>query len=398
MNAMAPIRPGGEGSRLQGILAFVQDSESETMLRRVAGQLALPNFDVRRGGVDVAVKDLKAERSPALLFIDVTGIDRVLDAVQALSDVCEPQLQVVVIGATNDVGLYRALIRMGVADYLFKPMTAELLEAVIWRLMSGTEREGQGRLGKLVAVSGARGGAGASSIAANVASYLADKASRRVCLLDLDVTTGAQAMLLGTRPNAGLAEALEVPGRVDDLFLERATISVSPRLDLLASEMPAGRVPVITSEAAEALLGRLQRNYHYVVMDIPIAVRELCAPLLAAVHAQLLVTEATLLGARDAGTRLNVGGGQRIVLVHNKAGRPGDLSAEDFATGLRRQPDATIPFLPRVFGSAINLGRPAWQDEPRAETAIAILARELSGQPVRTEPIPAWKRLIGLAP
>ena len=251
MNFMAPMRSGGESGRLQGVLAFVVDAESETMLRRVAAQLALPNFDVRRGGVDIAIKYLKAERSPALLFIDVTGIDRVLDAVQALSDVCEPQLQVVVIGASNDVGLYRGLMRMGVADYLFKPMTAELLEAVIWRLMNGTERVDQGRLGKLVAVSGARGGTGASSIAANVASYLADKAARRVCVLDLDVSTGAQAMLLGTRPNAGLAEALEVPGRVDDLFLERATIAVSPRLDLLASEMPAGRVPMITAEGAE---------------------------------------------------------------------------------------------------------------------------------------------------
>ncbi len=398
MNFMAPMRSGGESGRLQGVLAFVVDAESETMLRRVAAQLALPNFDVRRGGVDIAIKYLKAERSPALLFIDVTGIDRVLDAVQALSDVCEPQLQVVVIGASNDVGLYRGLMRMGVADYLFKPMTAELLEAVIWRLMNGTERVDQGRLGKLVAVSGARGGTGASSIAANVASYLADKAARRVCVLDLDVSTGAQAMLLGTRPNAGLAEALEVPGRVDDLFLERATIAVSPRLDLLASEMPAGRVPMITAEGAEALLGRLQRSYHYVVMDIPIAVRDLCAPLLAAVHAHLLVTEANLLGARDAGARLNLASGQRVVLVHNKAGRPGDLSTDDFSAGLRRPPDATIPFLPRVFGNAINLGRPAWHDEPRAETAIAILARELSGQPVQIEAVPTWKRLIGLAP
>ncbi len=398
MNAVTPIRAAADGQRLQGVLAYVEDAETEAVLRRVASHLALPGFEVRRGGIAMAERDLKSQRSPALLFVDVGSVDRVLDAVQSLSDVCEPQLQLVVIGEANDVGLFRGLITLGVADYLFKPLTAELLESVMWRLTNGGARSNDGRLGKLVAVSGARGGAGASSIAANLGTYLAEKASRRVVLVDLDIRTGAQALMLGQKPNSGLAEALEVPGRIDDLFLERATIAIGPRLDLLASELPAGRVPVITAEAGEALLGRLQRSYHYVVMDVPAALRDACEPLLASAHVQLLATEATLLSARDATHRLQAAGAsQRQILVQSKSGRPGDLSAEDFATALGRAPDCTVPFLPRAFGAAVNLGRPAWQDEPRAEAAVALLSRELSGQKVRASPAPAWRRLLGLS-
>lgn len=399
MNVAAPVKPAPhENRRLQGILAYVQDGESEAVLRRVATHLALPGFEVRRGGIATAQRDLKFQRSPAILFVDVGGVDTVLEAVSDLSEVCEPQLQVVVIGESNDVGLYRGLLALGVADYLFKPLTAELVEAVVWRLTNGSPRGTEARLGKLVAICGTRGGVGASSIAANLASYLAEKASRRVALVDLDVRSGAQALLLGAKPNSGLAEALEVPGRIDDLFLERATIAVGPRLDLLASEMPADRVPVPKLDGGEALIGRLQRSYHYVLMDVPLPLRDAAKSLLATAHVQLFLLDATLLALRDTVQRMEAASalGQRQILVHNKVGRPGDLPTAELATALGRAPDASIPFLPRAFNSGLNLGRPAWREDQRAEAAIALLARELSGQAVKAQQAPRWKQILGL--
>jgi pilus assembly protein CpaE len=168
MNAFAPIGTT-DSNRISGVLAYVQDADTEAALKRVAVHLALPGFEVRRGNITTATADLRQQRSPALLFVDVAGIDRVLDAVQALSEVSEPQLQVVVIGETNDVGLFRGLLRLGVSDYLFKPVTSELLEQMVIRLTGGTLDGSDPRLGKLVAVTGARGGVGASTIAANLA-------------------------------------------------------------------------------------------------------------------------------------------------------------------------------------------------------------------------------------
>ncbi|WP_310476671.1 P-loop NTPase, partial [Sandarakinorhabdus sp.] len=361
---------------------------------------ALPGFDVRRGNIATATADLRQQRSPALLFVDVAGIDRVFDAVQALSEVSEPQLQVVVIGETNDVSLFRGLLRLGVSDYLFKPVTSELLEQLVIRLTGGRLDGSDPRLGKLVAVTGARGGVGTSSIAANLAHYLAEKAGRRVALLDLDLISGAQPLLLGVAPNAGLADALEAPGRIDDLFLERATISVTGRLDLMASEVVPERAPIVTAEAVAALLVRLQRAYHYVIVDVPKVAMVRSQALLDAAPLQILVNEATLLAARDSAARqqLASAAGQRQILVHNMAGRPGDLADADFAATLKRPPDVAVPFLPQVFGQAINMGQPAWASDPRAEAGIALLARELSGQGVTTAPVPAWKRWLGLVP
>lgn len=408
MTLLTPIQPApGDPGRLTGVHAWVRDAETEAVVRRVAAHMMLPGFEVQRGTIFEAEKRLRAERSPAVLIVDASGIDRMLDAVQALSEVCEPQLQVVVVGEVNDVGLFRRLLAMGVADYLFKPLTADMLEAVIMRL-SGNEAHGSNaRLGKLVAVRGGRGGVGASSIAANLASYLSEQASRRVVLVDLDTEGGTQALMLGAAPNSGLAEALAVPGRIDDLFLERATISLSPRLDLMASEMAASQqtagmdpAAVVPAEAAEALLGRLQRIYHYVVMDVPLARRGQMAALLDAAQVHVVAVDATIPGARDGGRALRAADarGARTIALHAMAGRPGDLGAEDFAAALGLAPDCAMPFLPQAFGAAQNLGRPAWSEDSRVAAAISLLARELSGQSVATVRAPAWKRWIGLAP
>jgi pilus assembly protein CpaE len=155
----------------------------------------------------------------------------------------------------------------------------------------------------------------------------------------------------------------------------------------------------MTVEAADVLFGRLQRSYHYVIVDVPQVAFARSQTLLASANMQVLVTEATLLAARDTAAR-QAGGAlftQRQILVHNRAGRPGDLSDADFAGALKRPPDLAVPWLPRAFGQAINLGQPVWQAEAKAEAAVALLAREISGQPVNVTAPPAWKRLLGLA-
>lgn len=394
MNAVTVIAPAGDG-RLNGVAAYVLDADSEATLRRAAAHLALPGFELHHGNVDAAMRDLKAKRSPALLFVDVCDTDMVADAMQRLSEVCEPQLQVVVIGRENDVGLYRELLAMGVADYIFKPLTTQLVEKLMRQLTTtaAARPAAAARQGKLVVVSGARGGVGTSSVACNVASYLAEKAERRVVLVDLDTSAGAQALMLGVEPNAGLAEALDSPSRIDDLFVERATIAVGARLDLLASEQPIDRAAPIKLEASETLIERLRKKYFYVIVDLPRGLGPVADALVAAADLRLLVTEATLIGARDAGRTPPIAG-RRTIVVHNKAGRPGDLGDGDFAAALLRAPDVALPYHPRAFGVGVNLGTPAWRSGGPVEAAVARLAMELTGRSGAIKPPTLLDRIL----
>src|SRR5260370_15770303 len=96
-----------------------------------------------------------------------------------IADVCEPGVTVVAIGDRNDVGLYRDLTEAGVADYIVKPLTRELLsKALAPRTNAGELGRVTLKLGKMIAVTGARGGGGTTTLAVEVAHDLAHPPAR----------------------------------------------------------------------------------------------------------------------------------------------------------------------------------------------------------------------------
>ena len=92
----------------------------------------------------------------------------------------------------------------------------------------------------MIAVCGAAGGAGATTIAVSTALELADKTKGSVALLDLNLQHGAASVTLGVRPGPGLRMALEEPDKADTLLLERSSIGVAPRVRLVAADEPLG--------------------------------------------------------------------------------------------------------------------------------------------------------------
>ncbi|MDV7396632.1 P-loop NTPase, partial [Arthrospira platensis SPKY1] len=88
----------------------------------------------------------------------------------------------------------------------------------------------------MVAVIGARGGVGATTVAVNCAWLLAHDLELKTALIDLDLYFGSCALALDVEPGKGFREALENPERIDGLFLERAMVRVSDKLFLLAAE------------------------------------------------------------------------------------------------------------------------------------------------------------------
>ena len=72
----------------------------------------------------------------------------------------------IVIGRHNDVLLYRELTRRGVSDYLISPVgTIDVVRSVCG-LFSAPDAK---PVGRVIAVIGAKGGVGASTVAHNIA-------------------------------------------------------------------------------------------------------------------------------------------------------------------------------------------------------------------------------------
>ena len=294
------------------IIAFVRDGDTDTALQDLMAQQQAGPLHVARGTVRDAIKFLeKQQRAPRLLIVDVSGDELPLSEVDALAEACEPTVSVVVLGERQDVGLFRELIRLGVADYLVKPILPDLIAPHI----SGTDpklRSQPHRTGKVVAVAGARGGIGTTTVATAVAWTLANRENRRCALVDLNPYGGTLSVQLNTE-SGGLVEALENADHLDALFLERTLVQQGPRLFTLTAELPFDQDAAMDDKAVEALIQTLERQFHYVVLDVPRMPGSLYAYVLRRAGVRVLISDRTVPAMRDL-TRM-------LGLIDNTSGR-----------------------------------------------------------------------------
>jgi len=366
------------------IIAFVGDQATETVLREGMLEAVPQGFEIRRGTVRAAIAALKKMATPHTLIVDVSGEDQPLSALSDLSEVVEPDVRVLVIGDRDDLNFYRQITRgLGVGEYLYQPLMRDMVARYFGQLIqrSGLLPEG-GQGGRVVTVTGARGGTGASTIAANLAWHFGVEERRHTVLLDADLHRGTAAMLLGATTGPGLRTALEAPERIDELFVERAAQSVSKRLHVLAGEEKLTESINYSENAAARLLDALRRRYNFVVIDVPYSALPLHRDLLMLAHQRVLVMDPTLAAVRDTLRLLALPNGpmqpRRGVLALNRDNLPGGLNRRQLEEGLKMQPDVVIPNLPKVVGHAASMGEAAVAVRGGFRTGMLLLAREVA--------------------
>lgn len=371
--------------------AFVLDSDSEGILRKVFGDIGLVDARVRHGGIDTAIETYVEQPTPPLLVVDVSGVADPMLRMNRLADIVDPKTEVIVVGDKNDIVLYRDLKALGVAEYFFKPLVSSLMARACGSAGTDSEPRLQ-RSGKLILVLGVRGGVGASTIAVASAWKFAESHERRVLFLDLDLQGGDAALQLDMSPSHALREALEHPDRVDELFLERGITHVTPRLDLFAGLEPLSDSSALSEEAVLKLLPLLLVRYRYVFVDLPDFAAVRMSGLLHLPNTVLLVSDGGLASARDVvrwRERIGPNSPERATLhVLNKAGAPGGLPSEEFLRAVGTPPDIVIPYDKDIPAAAIvNIN--AVSECSAMKRGIGALSRQLIGRAEGSAPKPS---------
>ena len=406
--------PAAEAKRPERprIVAFVGDQETEAALRDGLTEAAPQGFEIHRGTVRAAMAALRKMPTPTVLIVDISGEDQPLATLGELSDVVEPDVRVLVIGDRDDLNFYRQITHgLGVLEYLYRPLMRDMLSRYFGPLIAHGAPVFEGvQGGRVVTVTGARGGTGASTIAANLAWHFGVEAGRHTVLLDADLHRGTAAMLLGAKTGPGLRTVLEAPDRIDELFVERAAQPVSKRLHVLAGEEKLTESVTYTPNAAARLLEALRRRYNFVVIDVPWSANPLHRDLLMMAHQRVLVMDPTLASVRDTLRLMALPNGpmqpRRGVLVLNRENLRGGLNRRQLEEGLKMRPDVVIADLPKLVGQAANMGEPAITARGAFRDGMLLLAREVafvrlldSGTPPNTaaKTIPGrLRRMLGL--
>ncbi|MCE7795847.1 pilus assembly protein CpaE [Sphingobium sufflavum] len=361
----APWKPLDASTR-DPFHAYVSDPHSVEVLRAVVNDMGWPIEKVCLGGLRNAVQSLSIAASPNVLFVDLSESGDPLNDINSLAEVCEPGTVVISCGQVNDVRLYRDLIASGIQDYLLKPLDPDHLRdtiATAQAVFHAPRVEAVvDRPHITVSVVGARGGVGASTVATSLAWYLSEREKRLTSLLDLDVHFGTGALALDLEPGRGLTDAIENPGRIDGLFIERAMVRASDMLAILSAEAPVNQ-PILTDGAAyhhlqEELRGAFECN----VVDIPRNVMIHHPHLLHDSGVIVLVTEFSLAAARDtirllAWFKSNAPQARILVVANKVQAGVQEIARKDFEQSIERKIDLLIPYDAKASSQAARLGK-----------------------------------------
>src|SRR3954462_11207485 len=250
------------------IICFVNDEISAIALRK---GLEGANVSLRRGTIRNAIRMLEADTNLFALVADLSGIADPFTELERLSGVCPPNVRVALIGENREIIFYRKLMEMGIAEYLPRPITRDMvMDQLRPKLLGDVGSTQPDRGGHVVSICGAQGGAGATTVAINLALHLAETTKAKVALLDLHLQNGETAVMLGVRPGPGLRIALENPMRADTLFLERASIDINDRVCLISADEDLDATLKIAEAGVRHVLGLLRQRFNYIVVDIPV--------------------------------------------------------------------------------------------------------------------------------
>ena len=370
------------------VQAFCETVETATAVRS-AGEdrrLGKAHLTVQMGGVATAIDAYRTVPTPNVIILETEGRSDILAGLDELASVCDPGTRVVVIGTANETAPYRELVRRGVSDYVIGPVNALDVVRSICSLFSASEAVAVGRM---IAVVGAKGGVGASTVVHNVAWAIARDLALDSVVIDLDLAFGTAGLDYNQDPLQGIANAVFSPDRLDSSFVERLLAKCTDNLSLLAAPASLERVYDFGAEAFDSIFDTLRMTTPCIVLDVPHQWSGWTKRVLMGADDILIVAEPDLANLRNTKNMLNL----------LKASRPNDrpplyclnqvrmpkrpeIDARGFTKTIETPPIAAIPFDSRLFGTAANNGQMIAEIAARHRTTGLFLeiARRLTGR------------------
>lgn len=230
-------------------------------------RLSKAHVSVHMGGLDAAIAHYQESPTPNLIALESThSHPELIMRLDALAEFCDAGTKVLIIGHTNDVLLYRDLLKRGISEYLVAPVSVmQLLET-----LSGLYNDpSSDPVGSVVAFIGAKGGVGSSTICHNTAWSMSEHLNTNVVVCDLDLAFGTTGLDFNQDPPQGIAEALASPERLDEVLLDRLLTKCSERLSIFAAPVVLDRDFEISPDAVDVVLDVVRQNVPVVAVDLP---------------------------------------------------------------------------------------------------------------------------------
>ena len=365
-----PEEPAAEvatGARLLPritIQAFCEHSQTAELVESAVHDRRMSKvaLTTHNGGLEGAIESYKSNPTPNLIIVETTlSPEDIPHALDRLAEVCDASTRLIVLGHVNDVLLYRELIRSGVSEYLVLPASPQAIVNAISDLFAA---EGAAPIGRTIGFISAKGGAGASTIAHNVAWAISQNLRQDALILDMDLPFGTAGLNFNQDPPHGIADAVSASGKADPTMLDRLMSKAANHINLLTAPAMLDRTFDFGERDFEQVIELAQKSTPVVILDIPHTWNAWVRHTLATIDEIVIVAEPDLANLRNAKNLADTTKALRPnesppLVVINQIGMPKrpEIPAQEFATSVECKLIGQIPFDAATFGTAANNGQ-----------------------------------------
>lgn len=247
------------------IAAFAQTPDVLEVLSTLKAHplLTRTQYEQIEGGVDAIINKYPSGGTPDLIILQHDGP---IEDLERLAEVSAASTQLIIISRDNDISRYRKLLDQGGADYLFTPVSPELLLGSISRTFARAENR---QTGTLVTFISCGGGSGGSTVAQNAAVLLSQIPNKRVMLLDFDIYTGSVTLNFDMRPVKGLRDLMRDPKSISAKEIAKLAQQRSGSLQILCSPPTLEPGFALKADHFIDILDHARTLVDFVVIDMP---------------------------------------------------------------------------------------------------------------------------------
>ena len=272
-------------------------------------------------------------------------------------------------------------LRAGAKEFLTLPVNVEELLAALHRIQEAKYGSGDSRVRacKMIAVAGATGGVGCTSVAVNIGCNLASNPENSVALLDLDLALGDADVFLDSIPDYSLLDVTENVARLDFQLLRKSLTKHSSGLYLLPRPVQLQDLSAINPESLRKVIGLLKASFTHVVIDTSKSFSEVDLTAMELVNEVALIVQLDLPCLRNM-VRLLMSFQEmdnirdKVKVVVNRMGlESGQISLKKARESIGRDVYHQIPNDYRTMVEMRNNGVPLIEQAPRAPITQSIL-------------------------
>jgi pilus assembly protein CpaE len=311
--------------------------------------------------------------SPDVVLVEMNGESQVPEWLENLPQEM-PHTHVLVCSYNREPDFLIRAMQVGIREFLPLPLTQSDLESALNRVRTARRQliPAENRKGRVIVVTGHKGGAGSTTVAVNLAQALGESVAGRIALIDLGRPFPDVGTFLDQESNYSILDLIQNIANLDKSFIQRIMQPYGAKLSILHGVSDFKDQDSIDLESLDQIFEMLRQTYSFIVIDLSHWLDELFLRVLIEADMVLMLTGLTVPDLRNLKklwpyTAEWHQDKRKIKIVVNRYDNSSGLQLRDLENILQHRPFTTLPNDYPALMQCLNQGSLLMGAAPRSK-------------------------------